>query len=516
MRASSSALSSNALVIGSALVATGVTLLSLKVFRTRQWRSKRRQQVVGVEEDDVEEVAALSILQWILAKNQFDGTDQTVCCVILESGSCPSEEQVQKTVSLLKKRHSPLRAVLAAKEENQEVVLVVPKSASSSGMVDVSRNKNWRDEVHEQLNCLQFPRPTSSLPTIPLWKVVLVDNTDAGHDEHGDSAIVFALNHVQFDGTSRNRFLGAFFDALGEVSDGAINDHEPVPYNLQTLTRETPSMAWSTFFVALRRHVHDSIRLRHKTFEFPLEDAPGIKDPQIIPETKWITSLLSQEETTRIIQQSKQEGTTVHGAVSAALYRALDLIAREKTGNQTDDYSFSMMHMISLWGTIKEFIPAEAVAGCFIGVKGVRMTTTAQPQNMWDMARGIKAQLQGYLPWNLKHYVVYMLVMKFLKTTYMVSPAPPAFKRLRCERFNYGVSNNGLQFYGNYSKGVIKHVFNNVTRHSAPDCMGELNLCTVHGSMNLTFAYYTHIWSEQTALAFVNHFKQQLLQMCGL
>lgn len=89
----------------------------------------------------------------------------------------------------------------------------------------------------------------------PTWRLVLVEPT-ATTEDSVSPALLFALHHGAFDGTSRNRSLLEFFKAYAQVVNSMKNT-TPIPssairvpiFQEKTLSSHVIHMSWPAFIL---------------------------------------------------------------------------------------------------------------------------------------------------------------------------------------------------------------------------------------------------------------------------
>jgi len=500
------------MMVGQVLALATTAVVAVAVSYRYQRQGRKKVESKKANERSVNTCAStaidLDVMQSWLAKSQDSGSDQVVCCVVL-GGEVPTKEKILTTVEVMQRRHCVLRSVLCADTDGN--LRFCEQETPISGSVTVYDKKLWRDVADHCLNTIHFPMPQKDQPT-SLWKVFLCTGGK-------DAAFVFVLNHVVFDGTSRNRFLHEFLSHLRPEKQQLAPEHCNLSIvNVKHLSEKTSKMTWPRFaYDSLQYWWNEVWWMRHQWL-YPLEDAPGFTSIDTEKRTRQILFSLSEEVTTDIIRQCKVNGTTVHGALSAAGHRAMVLTARERGYEVPSKTFFGGSHLISLWKDITTHLEPNTINGVFISVAPINICTDIGSDG-WTQARQIKAELQRFQPLQFSQFR-YMqscrnIVTKTKKLLGSSTAAlPEAYQVLGRTGSHFSISNNGRVCFDNeYDGTTVEAVFACSARHNVPGSLGTLNVQTIRGKMHLGWSYYTQVWSNETAELFVKIFQKELGKM---
>jgi len=212
-------------------------------------------------------------------------------------------------------------------------------------VVEATSDYRWQQEVEKEL-ATRFDTEVG-----PLMRIVLVQKPE-------NTVLILVANHTLADGTSLNYL---FRDILNAVTGKQLEVMAPQRSNDEVLGMSE---------------------------DFPLPDAEksAYVFEKIAPVSPKVDSIrFTNEQSLSILEKSRAEGTTVHGAICAAAVTA----ARELRNEWTE----SKLELISPICTRK---PLQLDDNC-----GLNITThpvyyePEENQNFWDIARFTKSGLAG-------------------------------------------------------------------------------------------------------------------------
>lgn len=477
-----------------------------------QLKGKKKLESKEVHERSIDTCSStavdLDIMQMFLAKSQDSGSDQVVCCVVLD-GEVPTKEKVLTAVQVMQRRHCALRSVLCTDTNGK--LRLCEQETPISGSVTICDKKAWRDVSDHCLNTVHFPLPSDDQPT-SLWKVFLCTGGN-------EVAFVFVLNHVVFDGTSRNRFLHEFLSHLRPEKQQPVPEDCNLPIvNVKHLSEKTIRMSWPRFVYDCLGYAWNELWWMRHQWLYPLENAPGFTNSGTKKRTRQILFSLSEEVTTNLIKQCKVNGTTVHGALSAAGHRAMVLTAKDRGYKTPSKTFFGSMHLISLWKDVISHLGPNPINGVFISVASINICTDISSDG-WAQARQIKADLQRFYPLQFSQFRYMQLCRNIVTKAKLLlgsstAALPAAYLELGRTGSLFSISNNGrVSFDNDYNGTTVKAVFACSARHNVPGSLATLNVQTIRGKMHLGWSYYTQVWSHETAELFVKIFQKELGKM---
>lgn len=508
-----------------AAIATGaVALVSITcLVAAHKYRTNANNESVGNEMQSQEDVAELAPFQQMLVQGQDKGTDQVVCAVVL-GGKTPTKANLEATVHRLQ---TCADATLAAgvvwdSQHGQIRLRKTDETAVASGQVSIVEDGDWEVVMETSLNTIQFRKPTAERPITPTWRVILVVPPPSS----SPAALLFVLNHVAFDGTARNRLIRAFFQAYAEVvqgssktNDSAEGAQQPAPvFCGKDLAKQVKYKSWVSFLGwEVPGIIYREFATRNTHFCPPLAKlSPGILNPDSTTQTsRQVRFVLTPKETSALVGQARTRGTTVHGAVSAAMTLALVATFRDK-GYELPSATLRLGHLILLWGHVPPTaMPSTAIAGLMLSLKSVYTAgVILDKTDPWDLARRIKANLQGFVPPSVPQMILGFMLPKRIRAKIESTTVPAEYAKLKTSAA-LSIFNNGLQKYADqdYAGTRIEQVYAASARHGSPGDFGTVNLQTVRGAVCIGLCYYTHIWDDATAQAFVGHLQRVLGEM---
>ena len=570
---------------GSTVVAVAATavvaLTAVAASVTRRRRRTKLQPPYDKEDEtssplETQNGVDLNPSQMAVQSIHNQGGEHIVCVIVLKDALQQLQpSHIQNVIEVLQARDPTLNSVLA----------VSPSAASSdadtkfqqrlqlagesySGALTVHLNEDWNKVFHEYTNMVQFPNPTIDTPT-PLWKVVLVHpgltNTDGSE---GDSALIFILHHGFFDGTSRNRLIREFLHCLwsdtycrkvweqtqvslssllGLINHAAIQERlVPLSWPRQVLA--SISIVWT--------HLLKSLSARPE-FGLSLAKAPGIVDPTTVAETRLKTFSLSRQDTQALKERCQQEGTTMHGALTAAGHLALvELAQKQQQGNLPKNAYFASFHLVSLWKYLSRFLPTHALTGRHFSFVCIELPVQRDCHNhAWTMARQIRQHVVRFRPMPMyQRRRQFQWEYKCRSWFPRSSPqTPPEYTALNLLLPGFSISNNGvldLSFLppandnddDNYTnarflttattstsfkntptmeEGIdavdpswrVQALYACSARHYQPGGYGVFNVQTIHGQLHVGWSYYSRVWSDAQSDVFLHLFQDQLFRM---
>jgi len=511
-------------VVGTALALMSATALvyAQRRKRTNTIITNDAKYTVGAATN---ERIDLSDMQRYLLEAQDKGSDQVVCCVVI-SGMIPEKEDLYKAVKIAKDKHCVLGSAIFLDSDGKyrlgdEHKLEGEEGCQKySGSVTIVNDKGWREVADDCINTIQFPKPTEMAST-PLWKLVLVNCVN---DSENGAVLIFVLNHVMFDGTSRNKLVSEFMRCLDRaketqsLEDTSFSSVLPLP-NRKELSKQVRTASWLRFALRYIQEIHGAFKRTDLTWYYPLEEAPGIRNPEMESRTRQILYSLTESQTKALLDRCKSERTTVHAAFSAAAHRALVLMTVDKGCQTPNSAFFGSGHIISLWRYVSGLIDERTIGGVLISLHTVNICTKIE-EDPWEFARNIKADLQKFLPLHLSQTIALIKLRGKCSTIrnmlgYNRDELPQAYKQLMRSGSSFAISNNGVwKFEEQYGATTVESVYACSARHSVPGNLGTFNTQTVRGRLHVGWSYYTHVWSDETAESFVKHFQEELMGMC--
>ena len=277
---------------------------------------------------------------WLL--DQIDSKDFALAAVI--QGTEPVEKW-QNAIKLVQQRHPNLSVRIVLDELSRPTLQHVDNITIPLRVVHVGQDYRWEQEVEKELS-ERFDTENG-----PLLRVVLVQKPNS-------TVLIVAANHSVSDGTSLNFLVR---DILLAVTGKALGIMDPQVSNDTTL--ELPEdLPVQT--------VENVLTLKMKT---------DIVNPLVS------SHRFSESLTQTILERARQENTTVHGAICAAV-----LMASRKLRPEWDDTRMELVSPICTRGALE----LDDNFGLNITTQSV-FFEHQRHLSFWDLARVAKAGLDG-------------------------------------------------------------------------------------------------------------------------
>ncbi|MCF0072182.1 condensation domain-containing protein [Dyadobacter sp. CY261] len=277
---------------------------------------------------------------WLL--DQIDSKDFALAADIL--GTQPVEKW-ENALNMVQQRHPNLSVKVAMDELSRPTLQHVENMAIPLRVVNVQQDYRWEQEVEKELS-VRFNTNEG-----PLLRVVLVQKPQR-------TVLIVAANHTVADGSSLNFLVR---DILLAVSGKELEPMAPQVSNDQTLDLPEDLPA---------RTVDQVLELKMKT---------DIVKPLVS------SHRISENITRNILERARQENTTVHGAICAAV-----LIASRKLRPEWDE---TRMELVSPICT-RAALDLDDNFGLNITTQPV-FFEQQRHLSFWDLARLAKAGLDG-------------------------------------------------------------------------------------------------------------------------
>ena len=276
---------------------------------------------------------------WLL--DQIDSKDFALAADI--SGTQPVEKW-RKAIDLAQQRHPNLSVRVALDELSRPVLQHVENMTIPLRVVHAGQDYRWEREVEKELST-RFNTQEG-----PLLRIVLVQKTQS-------TVLILAANHTVADGTSLKFLVRDILLAL--------TGKELEPMAPQISNDETLGMP---------------------------EDLPAQtvgQQPELTMKTGHVNPLVSSHRfseslTRNILERARQENTTVHGAICAAV-----LLVSRKMRPEWDEAKMELVSPVCTRGALD----LDDNFGLNITTQSVFFDQ--QHLSFWDLARLAKTELEG-------------------------------------------------------------------------------------------------------------------------
>jgi hypothetical protein len=277
---------------------------------------------------------------WLL--DQIDSKD---FCLAADISGIQPVEKWRKAIDLVQQRHPNLSVKVVLDELGRPTLQHVENLPIPLRVVQVAQNYQWEQEVEKELS-VRFNTAEG-----PLLRVVLLQKP-------ASTVLILAANHTVADGTSLSYLTR---DLLLAVTGKELALMDPQVSNDQTLGLPEDVSAQT---------VEQVLELKIKT---------DVVNPLV-------SSHRFSESTTRhLLERARQENTSVHGAICAAV-----LLASRKMRPEWDQTRMELVSPICTRGALN----LDDNVGLNITTQSVFFDNQSH-LSFWDLARLAKAGLGG-------------------------------------------------------------------------------------------------------------------------
>ncbi len=276
---------------------------------------------------------------------------------------------LQKALNALQKRHPLLQVHIVKLEDGayfqSEGTIKIPLS-----VIDKQDENQWlqvaEDELHQK-----FPTDTS-----PLCRMILLRSSTSG----GINEIILTFHHAIADGTSCMNFINDLLLYYEKIAVG----------------EDISEIATMELLPPLEEMLNKNLIVQNNFEEAGQKPAQETPKPQLIIEneapasqrrTHLVTRIISKETTLRLKERCKQQKTTIHGALCAAMLLGTAKIAF----NNQISLSLSCGSNVSLRKSCQPEVTSGSI-GCFISIVE-EIHSLEENTTFWDLARECKSKI---------------------------------------------------------------------------------------------------------------------------
>lgn len=396
-------------------------------------------------------------------------------------------EIVQQALKLVQKRHPMLQVYIVETEDGMyfqsEGITEIPLQV----IYQKHENEGWK--IAEKELHTKFPPGK-----IPLCRLTLLYSPE----NQTTCQMIITFHHGIVDGISCMQFIN---DLLLYCQKIVAGENIPQVESLELMPAIENLVNYDLIPEAeiTKTSVNEQINL----------------EPQLIIEgkasanerfSKILPRNLSQDMTKMLITKCKQEETTVHGAICAAM-----LFAFRKLLNAKEQINLSYGLPVNLRKSCQPEINTKNL-GCFISVLGFNQLV-GKNTSFWDLARECKSKIHNSLisgiPLNLLKQNRFRSPDRELMAKSVIS------KEDKMGRNNaFAISNRGkFQFEYKQEQIKIKDLYFATGQHLGGDCFW-LGVVTLNDQIFFSFVYVDPVISDQTANKFADYVIHILHNSC--
>ncbi|MEG3934647.1 condensation domain-containing protein [Microcoleus sp. T3_B1] len=432
----------------------------------------------------------LGLVEMWMALGHDVGGGLIVNVVYLEGILTP--DVIQQALKLVQQRHPMLQVYIVESEDGLYF--------QSSGITEIPVQIIYKKDENEAIKVAEKEIHTKfTLGKNPLCRLTLLYSPQ----NQNTCEMIITFHHGIVDGISCMRFIDDLLFYCQKIKDG-----------------ENISQVDSLEFIQpIENLVTYNITSKEPRENHPLATEQPSLPPQLIIEhpasanerlTRMLPRMLSQEKTKILIDKCKQEKTTVHGAMCAAmLFAAGKLLSIDTQAN------FSYGLPVNLRKYCEPEITDQNL-GCFISVLGFNQLVEPNT-SFWDLARECKSQIHDSL---ISGVHITRLQEGKLRNLDMDSMKELVIKSILSKEDTMGrnnlfaISNRGkFQFRHQADKLKVKEFYFAFPQHISGDCFW-LGVLTLNEQLFCNFIYVEPVISDRTAQLFADDVMTVIEKVC--
>ncbi len=395
---------------------------------------------------------------------------------------------VKQALKLAQQRHPMLQVYIVESDDGLYF--------QSKGITEIPLQVIYKKEENEAIKIAEKELHTKfTKGKNPLCRLTLLYS----HQHENTCEIILTFHHGIVDGISCMRFIDDLLFYYQQIHNGEdISKVEPLD-----------------FLAPIENLINYNILTPNQIENHQVTNEQPTPAPQLIIEhqasanerfTRMLPRMLSQEKTKILIEKCKQEKTTVHGAICAAmLFTAAKLLSIDKQVNLSYGLPVNLR---------KYCVPeiADQYLGCFISVLGFNQLVECNTF-FWDLARECKSKIHDSLINGVHINLLQQSKLRnFDRDTVIKSMLSKENNMGRNNMF--AISNRGkFQFRYKTEKLRIKELYFATPQHISGDCFW-LGVLTLNEQLFCNFIYVEPIISEKTAQLFADDVMTVIEKVC--
>ncbi|WP_375479862.1 condensation domain-containing protein [uncultured Nostoc sp.] len=335
-------------------------------------------------------------------------------------------------------------------------------------VIDKQDDNQWLQVAQEELH-QKFPKDTSPLCRVTLLRSLI---------SNGINEIIVTFHHAITDGTSCMLFVDQLLFYYQQMTAGEDIPKIATMQLLPPLEKLLDSSLVSKNNIAEKQH-NEVI----STPEFIIEEEASPNDRH----TCLMTRILSQDMTLRLSDRCKQEKTTVHGALAAAMLLSVAKIAFTDLA-----ISLSCGSNVNLRKYCKPEVATDNI-GCFISIVE-EIHTLEKNTTFWNLARECKSKISHAI--NIGNPLARILSddLKYVNRDIILQISNHHLGR----KNTIEISNRGkFNLADNYGELKLKELYFATGQHVIGGSFW-LGVVTIHDQLFCTFAHVVPLVSSKT------------------
>jgi NRPS condensation-like uncharacterized protein len=392
---------------------------------------------------------------------------------------------IQQALYLVQKRHPMLQVHIVEladgfyfqSEGTPEITLRVIDKQHENQWIEIAQ-----DELHQK-----FPRGTS-----PLCRVTFLRSSTS----NGITEIIATFHHAITDGMSCMRFID---DLLSYCQQIAAGERISEVVTMQALP-------------PLEDMLHPSPASKNNVEENQEKPDQKIPQPKLIIESEaplsarrtcLVPRILSKEMTLMLINRCKQEETTVHGALCAAM-----LFGAAKLADTDIPIHLSCNSNVNLRKYCEPEVKDDYI-GCLVSALE-ESHTWENNTNFWDLARECKSKISCSISLGVPINRIHSDNLRQVEKQLLIYMSQHEMGR----RHTISVSNLGrVNLLDDYGSFKLKELYFATGQHVVGACFW-LGVVTFHEQLFCTFAHVIPVVSAKTTQLFTDSVMATMQKAC--
>ena len=351
-------------------------------------------------------------------------------------------------------------------------------------VIDKHDENQWLKVAEEELH-QKFPRDTS-----PLCRVTLLRSSIS----NGINEIIVTFHHAIVDGMSCMLFVDQLLFYYQQIAAG----------------EDIPKIVTMQLLPSLEKLLDSSLVSKNNVAEKQHDEV--ISTPQLIIEeeappsdrhTCLVTRILSQDMTLRLSDRCKQEKTTVHGALCAAM-----LLAVAKIAFTNLPLSLSCGSNVNLRKSCKPEVTTDQI-GCFISIVE-EIHTLEENTTFWNLARECKSKISHDVSIGNPIARILSDELKYVNRDIILQISNHQLGR----KNTIEISNRGkFNLTDNYGELKLQELYFATGQHVVGGSFW-LGVVTIHEELFCTFSHVVPLVSAKTAELLADSVMDNMQKAC--
>ncbi|MEM7712399.1 MAG: condensation domain-containing protein [Cyanobacteria bacterium P01_A01_bin.68] len=332
----------------------------------------------------------------------------------------------------------------------------------------------WLEIAEEELH------QKFSIDSSPLCRVILLRSAI----DDGTSEIFVTFHHAITDGTSCMNFINNLLSYYQKIAAGE---------NIEEFTS-------IELLPPLEEMVNRSLINQNNLEKSEQKSVQESLNPQLIIEkeappsqrrTHLVNRIFSKDMTRRLKERCKQEQTTVHGGLCAAMLLGTAKIAFNNDNNKS--LSLSCGSNVSLRKSCQPEVNSESI-GCFISIVE-EIHTIKENNEFWDLARECKSKITNSISLGTPIARICSDRLQYVNEDIIIQLSNQNMGR----KNTIEISNRGrFDIPDNYGELQLKELYFATGQHWVGGCFW-LGVVTFHEQLFCTFSHVVPLVSSNTA-----------------